>query len=131
MKVDIIMPKMGESINEGTIIKWYKKVGEKVKRDEIIYEISTDKVDTEIPSPADGVLIEIKAFEQETIPINEVVGVIETNGESFIEEAVKTIKEEPSTDQVGSIVDLPYTPSSAQIFPYIRACPGASCSRID
>ena len=50
------MPKMGESVNEGTIIKWHKKVGDSVKQDEIIFEISTDKVDTEIPSPAEGVL---------------------------------------------------------------------------
>ncbi|MCW8849482.1 MAG: 2-oxoglutarate dehydrogenase, partial [Melioribacteraceae bacterium] len=107
MKVDIIMPKMGESINEGTIIKWHKKVGDEVKKDEIIYEISTDKVDTEIPSPADGILIEIKAFEHETVPINEVVAVIDTNGEAVIVEAKKAKQEEPSTDQVGSIVDLP------------------------
>jgi len=106
MKVDIIMPKMGESINEGTIIKWYKKVGDTVKKDEIIYEISTDKVDTEIPSPSDGVLVEIKAYEHETVPINEVVAVIETNGEAVIEEATRD-NEEPSTDQVGSIIDLP------------------------
>jgi len=106
MKVDIIMPKMGESINEGTIIKWYKKVGDLIKKDEIIYEISTDKVDTEIPAPEDGILVEIKAFEHETVPINEVVAVIETNGEAVVEEAEKTI-EEPSTDQVGSVVDLP------------------------
>ena len=61
--MDIIMPKMGESVSEGTIIKWHKKVGQQVKRDEIIFEISTDKVDTEIPSPVDGVLQEIKANE--------------------------------------------------------------------
>jgi pyruvate dehydrogenase E2 component (dihydrolipoyllysine-residue acetyltransferase) len=107
MKIDIIMPKMGESIIEGTIIKWYKKVGDAVKKDEIIYEISTDKVDTEIPSPTDGILVEIKAFEHETVPINEVVAIIETNGESVVTEAKKEKIEEPSTDQVGSIVDLP------------------------
>ena len=106
MKVDIIMPKMGESINEGTIIKWYKKVGDTVKKDEIIYEISTDKVDTEIPSPADGVLVEIKAFEHETVPINEVVAVIETDNEAAVDEISKK-KEEPSTEQVGGIVEIP------------------------
>ncbi|MBK8947117.1 MAG: 2-oxo acid dehydrogenase subunit E2 [Ignavibacteriae bacterium] len=105
MKVNIIMPKMGESINEGTIIKWHKKVGDKVKKDEIIYEISTDKVDTEIPSPSDGTLIEIKAFENETVPINEIVAVIETNGNSEI--IIESKNEIPSTDQVGSIVELP------------------------
>ncbi|MBK7107347.1 MAG: 2-oxo acid dehydrogenase subunit E2 [Ignavibacteriae bacterium] len=106
MKVNIIMPKMGESINEGTIIKWHKKIGDAVKKDEIIYEITTDKVDTEIPSPADGILIEIKAYENETIPINEVVAIIETNGENetHVEEKNEEI---PSTNQLGSIVELP------------------------
>lgn len=111
MKVDIVMPKMGESINEGTIIKWYKKVGDTVKKDEIIYEISTDKVDTEIPSPADGTLVEIKAYEQETVPINEIVAVIETEAgnvekaETQKEEESK--KEKPSTDQVGTEIEIP------------------------
>ena len=106
MKVEIIMPKMGESINEGTIIKWHKKIGDKVKKDEIIYEISTDKVDTEIPSPADGILSEIKAYENETVPINEVVAIIETNGDATVKQVVK--KEEiPSTDQSGSVIDIP------------------------
>ena len=81
MKVDIVMPKMGESINEGTLIKWHKKKGEKVKKDEIIYEISTDKVDTEIPSPDDGVLVDIKVFEQETVEVGTIVAIIETNGD--------------------------------------------------
>jgi pyruvate dehydrogenase E2 component (dihydrolipoamide acetyltransferase) len=61
--MDIIMPKMGESVSEGTIIRWHKKIGEQIKRDEIIFEISTDKVDTEIPSPVDGVFKEIKVNE--------------------------------------------------------------------
>lgn len=116
MKVEIVMPKMGESINEGTIIKWYKKVGDLVKKDEIIYEISTDKVDTEIPSPADGILAEIKAYENETVPINEVVAIIETDAStsSATEEEKesrdleeKKNEEIPSTDQPGSVIDIP------------------------
>ena len=111
MKVEIIMPKMGESINEGTIIKWHKKIGDKVKKDEIIYEITTDKVDTEIPSPVEGTLVEIKAFELETVPINEVVAIIETDSEISNEEVVneKIPKDEeiPSTDQVGTEVEIP------------------------
>lgn len=79
MKVEVVMPKMGESVNEGTIIKWHKKVGDKVDKDEIIFEISTDKVDTEIPSPASGILAEIKVFEQETVPVGTVVALIETD----------------------------------------------------
>ena len=76
MATPIIMPQMGESIAEGTITKWYKKPGDQVERDEPLFEISTDKVDTEIPSPAAGVLTEIKVGEGETVPINTVVGVI-------------------------------------------------------
>jgi 2-oxoglutarate dehydrogenase E2 component (dihydrolipoamide succinyltransferase) len=71
--MDIVMPKMGESVNEGTIIKWYKKKGDKVKKDEIIFEISTDKVDTEIPSSEEGILTEILVGEQETVEVGTVV----------------------------------------------------------
>ncbi len=84
MKVDVIMPKMGESLNEGTIIAWLKSVGDKVKKDEIIYEITTDKVDTEIPSPADGVLVEIKVNEHETVAVDTVVAIIETDSENAV-----------------------------------------------
>src|SRR3981081_2696987 len=70
------MPQMGESIAEGTIVRWIKKVGESVERDEPLFEISTDKVDAEIPSPAAGVVTEIRAKEGETVPINTVVAVI-------------------------------------------------------
>lgn len=85
MKIDVIMPKMGESINEGTVIKWHKKVGDHVKKDEIIFEIATDKVDTEIPSPADGVLTEIIVNEQETVDVDTVVAVIDSEGESHVD----------------------------------------------
>lgn len=73
---DVLMPQMGESITEGTITKWLKKVGDTVQRDEPIFEISTDKVDAEIPSPTSGTLTEIKAKEGETVSINTVVAVI-------------------------------------------------------
>lgn len=78
--MDIIMPKMGESVSEGTIIKWHKNPGDPVKRDEIIFEISTDKVDTEIPSPADGVLSEIKVNEGETVEVGTIVAVLNSEG---------------------------------------------------
>ena len=80
MRVDVAMPQMGESIAEGTITRWIRKVGERVERDEPIFEISTDKVDAEIPSPAAGVLAEIRNGEGETVPVNEIVAVIETDG---------------------------------------------------
>ncbi len=82
MAVDIVMPQMGESIFEGTITKWLKKPGDKVERDEPLFEISTDKVDAEIPSPSAGVLKEIKVGEGQTVPIQTIVGVIDAAGSS-------------------------------------------------
>ena len=82
MAVDIVMPQMGESIFEGTITKWLKKPGDKVERDEPLFEISTDKVDAEIPSPSAGVLKEIKVGEGQTVAIQTVVGVIDAAGSS-------------------------------------------------
>src|SRR5579859_6215886 len=82
MPTDIIMPQMGESIVEGTITKWLKKPGDKVQRDEPLFEISTDKVDAEIPAPASGVLREIKVSEGTTVGVNTVVGTIAVDGEA-------------------------------------------------
>jgi 2-oxoglutarate dehydrogenase E2 component (dihydrolipoamide succinyltransferase) len=76
MAVDVLMPQMGESVAEGTVVRWIKKVGDAVDRDEPLCEISTDKVDAEIPSPATGVVTEIRAKEGETVPVNSVVAVI-------------------------------------------------------
>jgi pyruvate dehydrogenase E2 component (dihydrolipoamide acetyltransferase) len=81
MAVDVIMPQMGESIFEGTITKWLKKAGDKIERDEPLFEISTDKVDAEIPSPSAGVLKEIKVAEGQTVPIQTVVAVIEAGAD--------------------------------------------------
>jgi len=80
MAADVVMPQMGESIFEGTITKWLKKPGDKVERDEPLFEISTDKVDAEIPSPTAGVLKEIKVKEGQTVPINTVVATIDGAG---------------------------------------------------
>jgi pyruvate dehydrogenase E2 component (dihydrolipoamide acetyltransferase) len=82
MPTDIVMPQMGESIFEGTITKWLKKPGEKVQRDEPLFEISTDKVDAEIPSPASGVLQDIKVNEGSTVQVNTIVGTIAGDGEA-------------------------------------------------
>jgi pyruvate dehydrogenase E2 component (dihydrolipoyllysine-residue acetyltransferase) len=80
MPTDVIMPQMGESIFEGTLTKWLKKPGDKIQRDEPLFEISTDKVDAEIPAPASGVLKEIKVAEGATVQVNTVVGVIDAEG---------------------------------------------------
>ena len=88
MPTDVVMPQMGESIFEGTITKWLKKPGDKVQRDEPLFEISTDKVDAEIPAPASGVLQEIKVSEGSTVQVNTVVGVIgDGNGTSAVASA--------------------------------------------
>src|SRR6266576_2050531 len=75
-RVDVLMPQMGESIAEGTLSKWLKKVGDVVKRDEPLFEISTDKVDAEIPAPAAGTLAEIKVQEGQTVPVQTLVAVL-------------------------------------------------------
>lgn len=81
-KVNVIMPQMGESITEGTIVKWYKKVGEKITKDETLLEISTDKVDSEIPSPFSGIVTKILVEEQKTVPVQTAIAEIETDAAS-------------------------------------------------
>ncbi|MBI4468373.1 MAG: 2-oxoglutarate dehydrogenase, E2 component, dihydrolipoamide succinyltransferase [Acidobacteria bacterium] len=90
MRVEVIMPQMGESIAEGTITKWLKQIGESVARDEPLFEISTDKVDAEIPSPAAGILVAVEHRESETVPINTVVAWLETDAA-----AAESVKAKP------------------------------------
>jgi pyruvate/2-oxoglutarate dehydrogenase complex dihydrolipoamide acyltransferase (E2) component len=78
--VEVVMPKLGESIMEGTIVKWYKKPGDRIKKDEILLEISTDKVDSEIPSPAAGVVTKILVEEQQVVPVQAVIAIIDAEG---------------------------------------------------
>src|SRR6478672_1488589 len=94
----VIMPQMGESIFEGTITKWLKKKGERVERDEPLFEISTDKIDTEIPAPAAGVLQDILVKEGQTVQINTVVALIgDGSGKPSAEQAPakEAVKEQP------------------------------------
>jgi len=95
-RIDVIMPQMGESIAEGTLSKWLKKVGDAVKRDEPIFEISTDKVDAEIPAPSAGVLAEIKVTEGQTVPIQTVVAVLETEAKAGVGGQVSGVREPPA-----------------------------------
>jgi len=81
MKIDVLMPKLGESITEGTIVKWWKQPGDHVKKDETLLEISTDKVDSEIPSPYDGVIVEHKFGENDTVAIDSIIAVIDSAGD--------------------------------------------------
>jgi len=99
MPTDIIMPQMGESIVEGTITKWLKKPGDKVQRDEPLFEISTDKVDAEIPAPASGVLQEIKVTEGTTVGVNTVVGTIAADGEVAAPAKAAHAPEKPAAEK--------------------------------
>ena len=89
---EVVMPQMGESVAEGTIVRWIKKVGDRVDRDEPLFEISTDKVDAEIPSPSAGVLVEIRAKEGETVPVNSVVAVIGEAGAAVAAQPAPAVK---------------------------------------
>ena len=95
MQVEVVMPKMGESIQEGKILRWMKKVGDKIQKDETILEISTDKVDSEIPSPVAGILSKIVAQEQDTVPVGNVIAYMETDVNARIEIVPRT--QAPST----------------------------------
>jgi 2-oxoglutarate dehydrogenase E2 component (dihydrolipoamide succinyltransferase) len=92
-QVELIMPKMGESIMEATILKWVKQVGDSVEEDETILEIATDKVDSEVPSPVDGVIQEIRFQEDETVEIGKVIAIIGTDGEEVTPQASPSVKE--------------------------------------
>jgi len=109
MSVDIVMPKMGESIMEGTILKWHKQPGDKVQVDETILEISTDKVDTEIPSPESGVIAEILFKEGDVVEVGKVIAKLETNGQSKpsaekdkegVAESKTEAKDEPAAKEI-------------------------------
>jgi pyruvate dehydrogenase E2 component (dihydrolipoyllysine-residue acetyltransferase) len=120
MATEIIMPQMGESIAEGTITRWMKKVGESVKRDEPIFEISTDKVDAEIPSPVAGTLVEIRVQEGQTVPINTVVGMIGEASEAAVS---------APTAPAGASRPAPAPPAAAPPAPASRPAPAASPAR--
>jgi pyruvate dehydrogenase E2 component (dihydrolipoyllysine-residue acetyltransferase) len=112
MPTNVVMPQMGESIAEGTIVRWIKKVGDNVDRDEPLFEISTDKVDAEIPSPGAGVLTEIKVKEGETVPVNSVVAVIGGTSAGAPREApTPTTTNEPELPEAA--VGQPETPSTS------------------
>lgn len=114
MSTDIVMPQMGESIFEGTITKWLKKPGDKVQRDEPLFEISTDKVDAEIPAPATGVLQDIKVGEGNTVQVNTVVGTIAGDGEAAVTKPAKPTATAPaSTASTAAAPAKPEAPAKA------------------
>src|SRR5712671_6202149 len=120
-RVDILMPQMGESIAEGTLSKWLKKVGDPVKRDEPLFEISTDKVDAEIPAPAAGVLAEIKVQEGQTVPVQTVVGALETEAGAAVPAPAKP---EPPRAAAPPPVPSKATPAPPPVSPPARQSDG-------
>src|SRR5262247_574394 len=111
MSTEVVMPQMGESIAEGTITKWLKKVGERVERDEPLFEISTDKVDAEIPSPAAGTLTEVRFNEGDTVEVNVVVAVLDGDSAGQASEAAAKPAEQPKpVEQVPVKVEPPSPP---------------------
>jgi len=115
---------MGESIAEGTIVRWMKKVGDAVDRDEPLFEISTDKVDAEIPSPAAGVVLDISVKEGETVPVNSVVALIGEAGSSVATPAAKAAA--PDAAPAPSVLSAPSAPPPAPVTPASSAAPSAS-----
>ena len=127
MATDIVMPQMGESIVEGTITKWLKKPGDKIQRDEPLFEISTDKVDAEIPAPASGVLQEIKVSEGTTVQVNTVVGTI-SDGDGAAPSKAAPAAEKKSAPAPASAAPKAETRSAAKAEP---AAPAAQVHEDD
>ncbi|MEP6904151.1 MAG: biotin/lipoyl-containing protein, partial [Actinomycetota bacterium] len=100
MSVEVVMPQMGESITEGTVSKWLKAVGDKIEKDEPILEISTDKVDAEVPSPGAGILLEIRAQEGETVEVGTVVAVIGEKGGASVPSPKSQVLSQAETPKV-------------------------------
>jgi pyruvate dehydrogenase E2 component (dihydrolipoamide acetyltransferase) len=113
MATDVVMPQMGESIFEGTITKWLKKPGDKVQRDEPLFEISTDKVDAEIPAPAAGVLKEIKVKEGATVQVNTVVGVIDAEGSATAPAPPQPAQSAPAKSAPAQVAPAQSAPTKA------------------
>ncbi len=143
MSTEVVMPQMGESITEGTVSKWLKNVGDRVDKDEPILEISTDKVDAEVPSPGAGILLEIRTAEGETVEVGTVVAIVGEEGEAGVkapvpppevEEAVAPA-EEPVVDtqldvksETPKTVETPSQPSDAEEQPMPAAKPASAAS---
>lgn len=115
MKVEVLMPKMGESITEGRILKWLKKPGDPIDRDETLVEISTDKVDTEVPSPEAGIVVQLLVNENDSMEVNKPIAIIETNAsEAKVIEASPAMKTPPIATPTTSVVDTPVIRSASE-----------------
>src|ERR1041385_9265150 len=121
MPTNVVMPQMGESVAEGTIIKWLKKPGDHVERDEPLFEITTDKVDAEIPSPAAGILAKILASENETVAVNTVVAIIDGQAAAESAKTGPAVSEQPPKP----LPEVPSAPAPAKDSPAATEAPSA------
>ena len=122
-RIEVIMPQMGESIAEGTIVRWHKKPGDAVRKDETLLEISTDKVDSEIPSPAAGVLVEIVSPENTTVPVRTVIAYLETDEAA----ARTTVKAAPAAQAPApAAAPVPASPAPASGPPPSASAPAVA-----
>jgi len=112
-RVELVMPKMGESIMEATILKWRKKIGERIDLDEAVLDIATDKVDSEVPSPVAGVLMEILFQEDDVVPINKVIAIIETDAANAQPAASPAISQPTPSNGHSEAAAVPYVPATA------------------
>jgi 2-oxoglutarate dehydrogenase E2 component (dihydrolipoamide succinyltransferase) len=134
MAVDVIMPQMGESIFEGTVTKWLKKPGDKIERDEPLFEISTDKVDAEIPSPVAGILKEIKVTEGQTVPVQTIVALIDAagSGAAAAPASAPAMTEAPKAGPSPTPSPAPATksPEPPKAAPSVAAAPPQSAEKV-
>jgi 2-oxoglutarate dehydrogenase E2 component (dihydrolipoamide succinyltransferase) len=112
-KIEVVMPQLGESLTEGTIVKWHKKLGDKIKKDETLLEISTDKVDSEIPSPASGVITKIFFEEQKTVEVRTVIAEIETDASAVSIEAQSKSPDAPKAAPIKESTQAPSTQTTS------------------
>lgn len=122
-KIEVVMPQLGESLTEGTIIKWHKKPGDKVKKDETLLEISTDKVDSEIPSPASGVVTKLLYAEQTTVAVREVIAEIDTDASATVSKEAPPSKQAPAAPSRPAPAAAEPTPPPAAPAPVVPITP--------
>jgi 2-oxoglutarate dehydrogenase E2 component (dihydrolipoamide succinyltransferase) len=130
MRVDVVMPQMGESIAEGTITRWMKQIGDTVSRDEPLFEISTDKVDTEVPSPLAGTLVQIKVQEGETVSVGTELAMIDTGAEPAEDVAASTgaAAEAPEAPAEELSPEVPAASAEPTAEPSTPAAPAATAA---
>lgn len=109
--VDLVMPKLGESIMEATILKWHKKAGDTIKQDETLLDIATDKVDSEVPSTAEGVIEQLLFNENDVVPIGTVIAIIRVGASAAVTSSAPTPTPQPQYEEAKVVEDIPYTPT--------------------